>query len=781
MDELKKLEETRKSIELSIKRHMAEIENLEDEMFSPDANQTEITSEINLLNVDIEKWKKQLTDLDIKIEEAKKTIDNNKTLRGTGATSTAQHDIRWIFGENGIQISDDQVKELATKHQIKIGDKIYRLDFIDGATDYGDNVDTEFNIIETTEKNRAIEPEPEPVPQPQPTPQPQPIPDPVPEPVPEPTPPQPIDRTTELPIDLEDIAIEKTGLEIFREQFNEMPDLLNKHAASESPVKWLPGIAGAAGAGTLALIGATGPIGLALLGGGALATAIYKPIVKKITGQSKIEKEIQAQFEQMDSEEFFKMIEYMDEETIVTLKPHVAIMNAMTKAAKNICEKQASELRKESEALKERKAELLGTGRFETLSPGDRAEILKIGERLKEIDGNASKTGEDLKRALRLSKEIKRGAERKENGFKGNFVGRKLMNLFHKRNTPSKKYSEFINNYADADRARVEEEAFARYELKKGNKTEAEIRLYNSGEYQQMTNEILLKNTEVRFGRSVGAANAGIGGSTARNISDQQDNTGRNVMITTTLGFGLVKSLLTIMKDVEIANLNADETEKLVNSTNKKLASIQQKLVDIKSHGNTNVTKEDIVEALKAELGDKASAGEALNVHEYGTVSYTNSGYVAADEKVNKIVERALNKLSNKDLSKVSATDLMRDLNSELVKTGQVLQDAGNKLNGQTFMSGVDHQSQVNALLSGLKGKTVQGNLISEHADLLEYLQNVNTNVDKVQGTGEKICADFTGPFMMAFSTFVAKAREFKDNFKASRNKRSGDRAVDDR
>ena len=48
----------------------------------------------------------------------------------------------------------------------------------------------------------------------------------------------------EHPVVNPEMALGKTGLQIFREQFNQMPEMKKKHAISESPAKWLLASAG---------------------------------------------------------------------------------------------------------------------------------------------------------------------------------------------------------------------------------------------------------------------------------------------------------------------------------------------------------------------------------------------------------------------------------------------------------------------------------------------------------------------------------------------------------
>ena len=65
------------------------------------------------------------------------------------------------------------------------------------------------------------------------------------------------------PIKRPEVAIEKTGLMIFREQFKKMPEIKNKHALSENPFLKLPAALAPAIAG-IAITGGVGAIPVAI-------------------------------------------------------------------------------------------------------------------------------------------------------------------------------------------------------------------------------------------------------------------------------------------------------------------------------------------------------------------------------------------------------------------------------------------------------------------------------------------------------------------------------------
>ena len=83
-----------------------------------------------------------------------------KTFKQIGADSTRKRDIKRIFEENGIEITQEQIDLLDKLQTVEINGKKYRARALNGGTtDYGDNVDTEFEIVEEEikdEKNREI-------------------------------------------------------------------------------------------------------------------------------------------------------------------------------------------------------------------------------------------------------------------------------------------------------------------------------------------------------------------------------------------------------------------------------------------------------------------------------------------------------------------------------------------------------------------------------------------------------------------------------------------------
>ena len=573
-----------------------------------------------------------------------------------------------------------------------------------------------------------------------------------------------IEMKDEHPVVNPEMALGKTGLQIFREQFNQMPEMKKKHAISESPAKWL-----LASAGVISAAVVTGPVGVALAIGGVAATAAYKPIMKVLTGQRKLEKQIQEQFMKMDTDEFLKMAKYLNEEKIITLKPHAVILNALEKAAKTKCSQEASRLREEKSHLVELQEKL---GSKSNKTPEELRELAEAGKRLKEIDGHGDELGE-LEELYRIPKEIKRGTQRKSAEYKGNMAGKKIMNLFAKRNNTTKEYSGFINNYADAERAGDEEQYFADIERQNGNEEEALKREDQARKFHNLQKSILKNNTKVVFGISRGPGNAGEDGTTARIVSDQKDQTIRVATAAATLGIGLTHTLITMVNEVNAVNLNADEAERVAQMYNGREDEYAKIIEAAKQNGN--VSPEEIKKAIMSELGTQANAGEQANLSQFGTASYQNAGYVKADGLLNETVRKEFESLNKEDLSKLNSSELIERLQKAIIKSGESQQLAGQQLDGKEFMSGVDHVANAEVNLESVEGKNYEAELLGKFGNLLKKLENFKPG-EQISANVQRLKNNFFGPAMSTIAAVIYRAKDIKDNHKESKDKKEQDR-----
>ena len=573
-----------------------------------------------------------------------------------------------------------------------------------------------------------------------------------------------IEMKDEHPVVNPEMALGKTGLQIFREQFNQMPEMKKKHAISESPAKWL-----LASAGVISAAVVTGPVGVALAIGGVAATAAYKPIMKVLTGQRKLEKQIQEQFMKMDTDEFLKMAKYLNEEKIITLKPHAVILNALEKAAKTKCSQEASRLREEKSHLEELQKKLESKS---NKTPEELRELAEAGKRLKEIDGHGDELGE-LEELYRIPKEIKRGTQRKSAEYKGNMAGKKIMNLFAKRNNTTKEYSGFINNYADAERAGDEEQYFADIERQNGNEEEALKREDQARKFHNLQKSILKNNTKVVFGISRGPGNAGEDGTTARIVSDQKDQTIRVATAAATLGIGLTHTLITMVNEVNAVNLNADEAERIAQMYNGREDEYAKFIEAAKQNGN--VSPEEIKKAIMSELGTQANAGEQANLSQFGTASYQNAGYVKADGLLNETVRKEFESLNKEDLGKLSSSELIERLQKAIIKSGESQQLAGQQLDGKVFRSGVDHVANAEVNLESVEGKNYEAELLGKFGNLLKKLENFKPG-EQISANVQRLKNNFFGPAMSTIAAVIYRAKDIKDNHKESKDKKEQDR-----
>ena len=573
-----------------------------------------------------------------------------------------------------------------------------------------------------------------------------------------------IEMKDEHPVVNPEMALGKTGLQIFREQFNQMPEMKKKHAISESPAKWL-----LASAGVISAAVVTGPVGVALAIGGAAATAAYKPIMKVLTGQRKLEKQIQEQFMKMDTDEFLKMAKYLNEEKIITLKPHAVILNALEKTAKTKCAQEASRLREEKSHLEELQKKLESKS---NKTPEELRELAEAGKRLKEIDGHGDELGE-LEELYRIPKEIKRGTQRKSAEYKGNMAGKKIMNLFAKRNNTTKEYSGFINNYADAERAGDEEQYFADIERQNGNEEEALKREDQARKFHNLQKSILKNNTKVVFGISRGPGNAGEDGTTARIVSDQKDQTIRVATAAATLGIGLTHTLITMVNEVNAVNLNADEAERVAQMYNGREDEYAKIIEAAKQNGN--VSPEEIKKAIMSELGTQANAGEQANLSQFGTASYQNAGYVEADGLLNETVRKEFESLNKEDLGKLSSSELIERLQKAIIKSGESQQLAGQQLDGKEFRSGVDHVANAEVNLESVEGKNYEAELLGKFGNLLKKLENFKPG-EQISANVQRLKNNFFGPAMSTIAAVIYRAKDIKDNHKESKDKKKQDR-----
>lgn len=572
------------------------------------------------------------------------------------------------------------------------------------------------------------------------------------------------------PIVSPNMAIEKTGLQIFREQFNQMPEIKKKHAIAETPFRGLLlGAPAVSSALVLAGIMTGGPLAWGITAAGAIAYAAYKPLMSRLTGQNKLEKQIEAQFMNMDHDEFMKMAKYLNEETIISLKPHAAILNALEKVAKTRCSQDVMRLKEEKNNLIELQ-ERLENKSNKTIE--EMRELANIGKRLKEIDGHGDKIGE-LAELYRIPKEIKRGSSRKSADHKGNMKGKKILNLLAKRNSTTKEYSKFINDEADAERAGDEEQYFADIERQNGNEEEALKRENQAAKFHNIQKDIFKRNTIVKHGISVGPANASDDGIAARIVSDEEDKTIQTTIAVATMTTALAQTVETMLNQIGAINLNADEAERLAQLYNGREDELVKNVEKLKQIGT--VSKDDVVKSLMSEVATRANAGEQANLSQFGTSSYLNSGYVHADGMLNERLAQEVENIKNADLSNLKPKGLVDLIADSIERSGSAQQVTGQQLYGKTMLSGVDHAVNANVNLSSVEGKNIEAGLLRKFGNLMEEFEkfkpggHISPNIKRLKN-------NFFGPAMSAMSAVIYKAKDTMDNHRESKDKKKQDR-----
>ena len=522
---------------------------------------------------------------------------------------------------------------------------------------------------------------------------------------------KPKEKGSNLPIDLEE-----SGLQIFRREFNNMPEILKKHTFSENPALPIPGSLALA----LATAGVvTGPIGWA--GAAGVAAVSYfgaKPILRKITGQSKLEKQITEQFNNMDVDELKKMADYLDEETIINLKPNAVILRALNKSIRTLANRENPILEEEIHQMEEEQKQLLAKT---SLTPSE-------STRLDEINKSIDKKTKEIKDNEKRSKDVRRGKERVSATYKGNVGNNKILNIFHRRNSTTKQYKNALNAYADAELQKlVGEKQDDAVKTAKGQVEMKEV----GDKYTYASRLGILKSP---FNMPQGEV---------RIVSDQKDNTVRNISVLGMAGIAFtrtVRNMLNMQDSVQDAVRQVQQQQTQYQDLQKSVGKI---------------TDQDIEGTGRNIVDDIYNRGETAAVHANGTVSRWNPQYVHADQQAQNLGDALSAQMNSGNLSNGTLGDKLRELagmlkGNEATTAAQNLQNSVQNTtlaNGITG-SGVSHVEQFKNL-SNVTQHT------ASNATLYEKLAEV---VDKAQGlkavTGVRdVTADFVGPIAAALTS----------------------------
>ena len=541
----------------------------------------------------------------------------------------------------------------------------------------------------------------------------------------EPTPTVIITPTEPTPTDpTPGVEIEKSGLQIFREQFNQMPVIENKHTLSERFDIAMPlGMPAAA-----ALSAFVNPfLGIPVLAG----TIVAKPIIYRATGQKKLEEQITQQFLEMDEGEFNKMVDYLSEERQADLKPNAVILNALHKAMLVRAKEAKQRLDGELESLQTERDELLEKGE-ENLTEEEKQRLGEIGERIISItdyttDSDGKRGPSESDKVSRRLKEVRRGKDRISARYKGN-MGSRLLNIFHHRNSTTEEYKKPINDYADAEKSR--DVARATGDTVKANQE------------QKHMDQVIEDNTVLsKRGISKGVFNARKGA--VRIISDVKDRTVKIIASLATIGIGLGKFAVDRAKAAEIQAANEQKYSQLqaqhnsdVNRMHGAVGRINQG--EVQSAATGKVTEQGLAKELEIE-----------NIHG----DYTPQ-YHADDLRIQQEIGSAA---QNSHISGQSAGDYLHDyarvIRSGIPGANDLASSATNPVMTQPTLNA--HGTFLGLQQDYPNQVASEANLVDKCADLADAAEKMQT----VSGSLDSATVSWTGPIILAVNGFASKVR----------------------
>jgi len=528
-------------------------------------------------------------------------------------------------------------------------------------------------------------------------------------------------------------AIAKSGLQIFREQFNQMPDIEDKHTLSER-LPALQAIGGAAGIGLLAVNPFIGvPV--------AAASILSKSIAYRLTGQKKLEEQIEQQFLDMKSDEFDKMVDFLSEEKIQDIKPNAVILRSLHKAMLKVSKERAQNLETESNELKEERNTLIGK---ESLTPEEEARLGNINTRLIEIE-----EVETPKVQTRL-KEVKRGKDRVSMQYKGNLATR--FNIFAHRNTRSEDYKEPINELADAELERDTARAEGRVKDAgvAGKKMDDVMEKYTS------TNGLGIQNSIFNKRQSI-----------VRFMSDRVDNALKFAAMITTAGIGTAVSISKLNEFKVAQEANAAEHQGVVNQYNNAANTMQTAKT-----ASAQVMDKNLAQKLSdGQVNQVATMGETATLHTTGSTSHPN--YISLDHTTNQDVVNAAN---NATISGKNPEEYLKQLAGGLRKdsmpVAQRLENAANAASGNTWKA--DHTVQLDMQGRTTEQVEAQATLYENVAALMEKINNAPA-LQTISNNFKTVKQSFIGPIIAAMGAGLGIGHDASKN----RQEKAHNQAVD--
>ncbi len=386
---------------------------------------------------------------------------------------------------------------------------------------------------------------------------------------------------------------EKSWLTILAEnedyERNGLPAIKNKHTLSER-IKIIAPLIPALGVIGVATGGLGFLAGMGVIAGSSIAAAIAPNIVKRLTGQKKIEDQYYEQFKrfsEQNPEEFDIMIEGMTagDETDITINR--VVLNAIKRVLREKAKMADKDLTEELNWATQRQDELLAKLQSEGLTREEQLELQDATERIEMIKGgkDSAERGEASKAADQYKK-IKRMSRAISPQVTGNF-GNRLLNIFARRNFSSDKFLP----------------AHMELGMAKDDVLNAETGSVEQAVAQQNERETVAKHSKVRLGISQGICQDRESAVTV--TSDEPDRTVQTVAAGIIAAVSVAK-IYKNLRDLYAANQEMAQT---ITDQNGKIAATQGDAMEVLSRTDANALTEQQA-TIGASEGRAAQFGE---------------------------------------------------------------------------------------------------------------------------------------------------------------------------
>ena len=536
------------------------------------------------------------------------------------------------------------------------------------------------------------------------------------------------------------IALDRTGLQVFTEQCNLMPDIEKKHTLTE--ILPLPmAITGAAGAGILAINPLAGAAVIA-------ATAVARPIIYRLTGQKALEEEISAQFMDLYKEnpgDFNKMIEFLTEEKIQDIKPNAVILRALHKTMKDVTKDEAKTVEREIKDIQERIDELSNKPK-EELTKEENEELAQKVTKLDELDKKAHEIETHYK-------DIKRGKERVSQAYKGNLATR--FNIFAHRNSTSKEYLPALNELADAEKMVLEGKAMSDGTMMaKGRKQMAEVmKKYTT------RNMLGIQNSVFNDRRS-----------NVRIMSDRPDNTVKYVGRILTIAAGAVVSAIKINEFAKAQEVNKAEVERANNQNSDTIDRINQSQESFSKTANS-LEYSTIQKAADGEKTAFANAQEVNALRESG--STRSPSYHYADELANQQIGQYNSSITPKSDTHKMMEQLADNMLMQGKETAQKQAELA-QAKGDGYI--IDHTEQFKSIKDAPEQLEARAVIYRKLAQVLKQASEFSKQTfTKATAEFMEVKSSVVGPILVALGLSQETGKDMMESETQKRNQREAE------